>query len=438
MMPSGDIGDVEQQHRSAVVEQGRSGVKPRLHHRRRKRFDHQIAVIVDPLDREREQVAAGKAEHHQRRLLGRFVVRQPEHLAQHQAGHAHAPEGDQCGLAQPGKVERAGRALHDFLDIALRDRETLPARLDRQPGDDAERQRDLEREGGALAGDARDLDRAADFLEVLAHHIKTHAAPGDVADGLGGGESGFEDEVQDLVARHGGALGGGDEAGGDGLGGDPFLVQPAPVVGEHDRDRIARLPRGNRQQSDLALALLQARVRRFDPVVDGIADDVGERIADRLDHLAVEFDIAAVKIDHHLLAEFGAEVAHKPGEGTEQGLDPLHPHPRDRVAHVGEDGGEALERAIDGRLVARLPQPVGEIVAGEHHVGDAAHHAVEQFHGQADGALGGSIGAPRRRGGFLARARFEQRFGGGVQGVRSRDVIAIPLRVRCHVVGCFT
>ena len=154
---------------------------------------------------------------------------------------------------------------------------------------------------------------------------------------------------------------------------------------------FAGLARGNRQQTDLALASGEAGRRGFDPVVDGVADQVGERIADRFDHLAVEFDVAAVAIDHHLLAEFGGQVAHQPGQGGQQGFDPLHPHPRDRVAHVGQDRSEPFERPVDGRLVPGLSQPVGQIVARQHHVADAAHHPVEQFDRQADGALGGGV-----------------------------------------------
>ena len=169
------------------------------------------------------------------------------------------------------------------------------------------------------------------------------------------------------------------------------------------------MPRGDGEQADLALALGKACRRALDPVVDGVADDVGERIADRLDHLAVQLHVAAVKVDHHLLAELGRKVADKAGQRAEQSLDPLHPHPRDRVAHVGEDGGEALERPIDGRLVARLPQPVGKIVARQHHVGHAAHHAVEQFDRQADGAL---VGAAEGGGLLLAPTGPSAELGG--------------------------
>ena len=63
---------------------------------------------------------------------------------------------------------------------------------------------------------------------------------------------------------------------------------------ETARMPISRLPALSRSAGSL------------DAVVDGIADDVGQRIADHLDHLAIELDVAAFDIDQDLLAELGA------------------------------------------------------------------------------------------------------------------------------------
>ena len=71
--------------------------------------------------------------------------------------------------------------------------------------------------------------------------------------------------------------------------------------------------------------------------------------------------------------------------------------------------GQALERAVDGDVARRFAQPAGQLVAGQHHVGDAAHHPVEQFDRQADGARRGDLalrlgdGAGDRRDGVLRR-----------------------------------
>ncbi len=91
------------------------------------------------------------------------------------------------------------------------------------------------------------------------------------------------------------------------------------------------------------------------------------------------------------------EIADKSRKRPEQMLQTLHPHAGGGVADIGEDGGEALEGTVDGRLLAGLAQPPGEIVARQHHIGDALHHLVEEIDGEADRALdlGGSVLADR-------------------------------------------
>ena len=60
---------------------------------------------------------------------------------------------------------------------------------------------------------------------------------------------------------------------------------------------------------------------------------------------------------------------------------------------------DALERGLDGDVARRVAQPAGKLVAGEHGVGDAAHHPVEQVDGKADRAdrlLRFGLGGDRR------------------------------------------
>ena len=92
----------------------------------------------------------------------------------------------------------------------------------------------------------------------------------------------------------------------------PIGVDPASVVGDGQGDLVARLTRGKLEQADFTLVRFEAFARAFEPVIDGIADDMGERVADHLDHFAVEFDFAAFEIDHDLLAELVRQVAHEP------------------------------------------------------------------------------------------------------------------------------
>src|SRR3546814_9699478 len=66
--------------------------------------------------------------------------------------------------------------------------------------------------------------------------------------------------------------------------------QAAAVVAHDDLDLVARLARRHRQVRRHALARRDALIERLDAMVDGVADDVDQRIADILHHLAIQLD----------------------------------------------------------------------------------------------------------------------------------------------------
>jgi hypothetical protein len=117
----------------------------------------------------------------------------------------------------------------------------------------------------------------------------TDAASGQVADLFGGGETGFEEQFEQVSASPSGSASGAEQALFDGLLLDSLAVQAAAVVGDLDDD-AAGLVIG--VQADLAarrLALRRRALRRLDAVVDGVAHHVRERVADLFDHGLVEF-----------------------------------------------------------------------------------------------------------------------------------------------------
>ena len=65
----GEADRVEQQDRAAVVGQRGSGIKPGGHHRGSRRLHHQLLMVVDAIDRQGVDVAAGRAQHDQRALV---------------------------------------------------------------------------------------------------------------------------------------------------------------------------------------------------------------------------------------------------------------------------------------------------------------------------------------------------------------------------------
>ena len=62
-------GGVEQQDRAAVVGERGSGIKSGRHDRRSGGLHDQLLMVVDPVDRERIKVAAGRTKHDQRAVL---------------------------------------------------------------------------------------------------------------------------------------------------------------------------------------------------------------------------------------------------------------------------------------------------------------------------------------------------------------------------------
>ena len=155
---------------------------------------------------------------------------------------------------------------------------------------------------------------------------------------LGGRQPGLEDQRQLLARRQLGGVGLGRCVPAASAFSTSFLPSmPRPSSWMSIRIWLPDWRAETRQDADLALAGLQPFGRRLDAVIDRVADDVGQGIADHLDHLAIELDVAALDIDQHLLAELGRQVADHARQRDEQILDPLHAGAGDRVAHFGDD-----------------------------------------------------------------------------------------------------
>src|SRR6185437_7604839 len=116
------------------------------------------------------------------------------------------------------------------------------------------RERDLDGDQGALAMHRLDVDGAADLVDIGAHHVHAHPAPGDRGDGGGGGEAGREDELVDLRLGHLLELGLGDEAASERLGLDLLGVGAAVVVSDADDDVAALVIGGEADGAGLGLA----------------------------------------------------------------------------------------------------------------------------------------------------------------------------------------
>ena len=111
-------------------------------------------------------------------------------------------------------------------------------------------------------------------------------------------------------------------------------------------------------------------------MIDGIPDQVNERIVELLDHGLVEFGLLAFRHQLDLLAEIAGEVVHDAPEAPEKRADRHHPDAHRRIAQLKHqpfdllgNGPDLLIRACSGDLAqARLR---------DDQLADAVHQLVE-------------------------------------------------------------
>ena len=224
---------------------------------------------------------------------------------------------------------------------------------------------------------------------------------------LGGREAGREQQLDRAVHVDLGDLVGGDQAALERLPGDPRGIDAATVVADGDDNVAAGVAGGDLEDAGLLLAGRTALVRHLQSVVERVADEVHERIAEHVDDGAVELGVLAGQHQLHLLAELRGQVADEAREAQEDGLDGDHPHPHhQRLQRLG----------AAGQILHRLAETLDVGVAGKALDGGAiddqlahqVHQLVEPLGVDADG--GRSLAARLRA--------VRLRLGGGRSGGR--------------------
>ena len=112
---------------------------------------------------------------------------------------------------------------------------------------------------------------------------------------------------------------------------DRFVVQPLAVVADGDDHVLLHLLGLERDRPGLRFAQAGALVRRFQPVIDGVAQQVDERVFDLLQHPFVQFHIPAGDGEGGLLAGRVRQVAHHPPERSGDGAERQHSRALDLI-----------------------------------------------------------------------------------------------------------
>jgi hypothetical protein len=160
----------------------------------------------------------------------------------------------------------------------------------------------------------------------------------------------------------------------DGLGADAGEVEAGAVVAELDDDVVAFVGDLEGDLADLGLAGGAADFGRLDAVGDGVAHQVAEGRGHRLEHAAVDFDLAADDVEVGAPAELLGGLADQAVEALGEAVEGHHAHVHQRLlelaghARLGVEGHfgavEVLEQVLlhGGHVADALGHHPGELL----------------------------------------------------------------------------
>ena len=188
-------------------------------------------------------------------------------------------------------------------------------------------------------------------------------------------------------SRVGDVGGGVDQAALDGLGADAVAVEAAAVVGEREQDFGARVASGELDVTGGRLAGSLAGIRILEAMIDGVADDVDQRIGQTLDDGLVELGFLTRSDELQRLRKVAREIVHEAAEAREQRADGNEADAHGRVAEAVRQAGDFLGHEADRRVAAAL----GDLRQARLHddqLADAVHQLVQALGLNADGGVG--------------------------------------------------
>src|SRR6266700_4596247 len=319
--------DVENQRDLAAAQDGRAADAGQLLEQFAQRLDHGLEFTQQRVDHETRLLPGVIHHHHVLALTG--LARYLEYIAQAQQRQHLPAQIHVSAFAHPRRI--FGRELHAFEDHVQRYHVAGAPDTHQEAVDDGQREGQADRNRAAFAFFAVDADAAAQRFDVATDHVQADASPGDVGDPFCGGEPRLHDEAQDFLVAQ--VLYWRGEAALDGASENLLAVQPAAVVRHFDHD-TARLVVGVEPHLTAGrLATLTPHFRRFDPVVEGVSDQMHERIADQFDHRLVQLGLGAGEDELDVLAELAGQIVYEAIEAVERFADRHHAQLQGAVAH---------------------------------------------------------------------------------------------------------
>ncbi len=233
--------------------------------------------------------------------------------------------------------------------------------LHQQGWQNGQGQRHADHEPAATTQFRLDLDLATQFADARLHHVHADATAGDVGDLLLGREAGQEHQVQALLAAQAGSGFRIDQAFLTRLRAQLLRVDAGAIVLHLDADVVAFLLRRQAYMAHPRLPLCFAQVGHFHAMVDGIADQMHQRVGQSFHQISVELGLGADQLQIHFLLQRAGDVAGNLGEAREHLAHRLHAgthHCRLQACGGDVQGGHGAVQLLIAQACAQGLEPI--------------------------------------------------------------------------------
>ncbi len=318
---------VENQHHAAVPQNGRTGNAGYRRKLRAQVFHHDFPRAGQRIHLHRNPLIVYVNEKHRQRLglwlAAQFrrmtVIEQFAQITQFVTPSAVLVPRRHRVIAG---LQLARHHAHDALDAVQRHGVLFFAALNHQRPIDRHRERQTDTEPRTLARFGINDHRAAQVLDLGVHHIHADTAPGNLGDGLGGGKSWPQDELQDVVLAQFGV--GADHAALDRLAPHGLEVDTGAVVAHLDNDVAAFVGQAQRDMPPLGFAGGQTFLDALQTMIDGVAQHVLQRRDHAFKHVAVHLALGVDHVELDLLVQLARHLTNDPAQTRHHALERDH------------------------------------------------------------------------------------------------------------------
>src|SRR5208337_2236801 len=309
----------------------------------------------------------------------------------------------------------------NFDDGGQRNGEQATPDTEEQGLDASQGQGDTKLNAGAESLGGSNVHGAFEAVEDGAHDVHAYTTSGNFSDFRGGAEARFEDEVKGVLVADAIGVVGFDEAVANGVLANEIEVHAAAIVANFDNDLSALMVSLERDGAARGFAGAEAHVGGFDTMINGVADQVGERLGERVKNPFVQVGVFAGNFQGDVFAaEFG-DIADNPGEAAEQLFDRNHADFEDALVQFVENTrlesqgfGKFHPNGVSRVMYVELGEGAMEHGFADDELTDEVHDCIDAGGIHTKRAFGDS--GYRGRTGCLIR-----RCGLGVLGSSGRD-----------------